>query len=162
MITAKYNGYKNCVAYGLWQWDYGQELAIENSSIDIPDGTEINFYQGKLSHIAYIKNNHVMVPDLMLQNSMEIIAYIYIRSETSGETVLSIKLPVEARARPSNYILPEYTEYKRLMPEGGKHGQILTKETDEDYQTKWKDPQEAQILEMSDEEIDAMFKEDII
>lgn len=160
MVIAKFTGLPCCIARGLVQWDYGQELAIENAKVDIPDGTEINFYQKSLSSIAYIKNRHVLIPDLMLQNSEDITAYIYVRSETSGETVLSISLPVKQRPRPENYILPEYEEYKRLMPPGGDDNQILAKRSDEDYDTEWKDPDDAQLAEMSDAEIDALFEED--
>lgn len=44
MIVAKFSGYCTTSAYGLTQWDYGQELAIECAELEIPDDTEINYY----------------------------------------------------------------------------------------------------------------------
>lgn len=139
MITAKFCGCSTTTAYGLTQWDYGQELTIECSSAAIPDGTEINFYQRKLSSIAYLFNGHVMIPDIMLQNPDEIIAYVYVRGENSGETILSMKLPIRARPRPDTYVLPAYEEYKRLIPMGGEPGQVLAKKTGLDYEVGWED-----------------------
>lgn len=139
MITAKICGCSTTTAYGLTQWDYGQELAIECASTAIHDGTEVNFYQKKLSDLRYIINGHVMIPDIMLQNPDEIVAYVYVRSENSGETILSIRLPVCARPRPENYVLPEYEEYKRLIPMGGEPGQVLAKKTGLDYEVGWED-----------------------
>lgn len=156
MIVAKFAGYCTTDAYGLTQWDYGQELAIEYAGMEIPDGTEINYYQGKLSSIAYLKNNHAMIPDLMLQNPDDIIAYVYVRSAASGETILSIRLPVRARPQPDNYVLPEYRDYSRLLPGGGEEGQALVKRSAEDYDTHWVD--DAGIEAMSDSEIDALFE----
>ena len=157
MITAQFcGGRKTATVYGLTQWDYGQELALEAASIEIPDGTEINFYQGKLSSIAYLKNGHVLVPDLMLQNAENITAYVYVRHERSGETILSINMLISCRPRPDNYVLPEYEEYKRLLPAGGVAGQSLIKKTDIDYDTEWGDGVVGQ--ELTEEQIDEICK----
>ena len=155
MIVAKFSGYCTTSAYGLTQWDYGQELALECPDIDIPDGTEINFYQGKLSSIDYLKNKHAMIPDIMLQNAGEITAYVYIRSPDSGETILSIQLPIRERPQPDIYVLPEYKDYARLLPPGGESGQALIKKTGDDFDTQWID--DAGMEEMTDDEVDAIF-----
>lgn len=157
MIVAKFTDGCSVVAYGLTQWDYGQELAIECAGVQILDGTEINFYQGKLSSLRYLNNSHAMIPDLMLQNAEELIAYVYAREESSGETILSVKMPVRPRPRPENYVLPEYTDYKRLLPVGGEAGQSLVKKSNEDYDTEWNDG--AGIEAMTDDEVDNIFKE---
>ena len=157
MIVAKFaGGGRTTTAYGLTQWDYGQELALECAEIDIPDRTEVNFYQGELSSIGYIKGNHVMVPDLMLQAQGDITAYVYIRSPSSGETILSIRMPVSGRPKPDNYVLPEYRDYLRLIPPGGKPGQVLAKKTETDYDTKWADGGSDTLEPLTDEDIDAM------
>lgn len=153
MIVAKFSGYRTITAHGLTQWDYGQELAIECAEFEIPDGTEINYYQGKLSSTAYIKSNHAMIPDIMLQNPDEIIAYVYVRSAASGETILSIKLPIDNRPQPDNYVLPEYKDYSRLLPEGGEAGQALLKASENDYDTEWTTI-ETNLEPLTDEEID--------
>ena len=74
MIVAKFTSGCTTTAHGLTQWDYGQELVLECAGLEIPDGTEINYYQGKLSSIAYMKSNHVMIPDIMLQSADDITA----------------------------------------------------------------------------------------
>lgn len=153
MIVAKFSGYCTTDAYGLTQWDYGQELAIECAGMEIPDGTEINYYQGKLSSVAYLKSNHAMIPDIMLQNPDEIIAYVYVRSVASGETILSVKLPVDNRPQPDNYVLPEYKDYSRLIPGGGTLGQTLVKASEIDYDTEWATV-ESNLEPLTDEEID--------
>lgn len=155
MIIAKFCGCNTATAYGLTQWDYGQELAIEYAAHELSDTTEVNFYQGKLSSTAYLKNGHVMIPDIMLQNADDIVAYVYVRNEGSGETLLSIKLPIRARPRPENYVLPEYQDYKRLLPAGGEPGQTLIKKTDDNFDIGWGDS--AGVEAMTDEDIDAIF-----
>lgn len=156
MITAKFSGRNTTTAYGLTQWDYGQELALECGTTEILDGSEINFYQGKLSCVAYVKNSHVLVPDLMLQNSDNITAYVYVRHDNSGETILSIYMPVDGRPRPENYVLPEYEEYKRLLPAGGTVGQSLIKKTDTDFDVEWRDGGMGE--ELTEDQIDEICK----
>lgn len=157
MIVAKFAGYNTTTAYGLTQWDYGQELVIECPDLDIPDGIEVNFYQGRLSSTAYLKSKHVLIPDLMLQNAEDVTAYVYVRGESSGETILSIRLPIRDRPKPDNYVLPEYKEYLRLLPAGGDPGQALAKATAEDFDVIWVS-QEASLEPMTDQEIDEICK----
>lgn len=137
MIVAKFSGSDITTAHGLTQWDYGQELAIECEGMEIPDGTEINFYQDKLSSIAYLNGNQVSIPDLMLQDCEMVDAYVYVRSESMGETILTIRLPIISRPKPDNYVLPDYTDYKRLLPAGGEPGQIPVKLEEGDYAIGW-------------------------
>lgn len=157
MIVAKFSGDgRTATAYGLTQWDYGQELVLECKGLDIPEGTEVDFYQGELSSTGYLKSNHVMIPDLMLQAMNDITAYVYIRSPSSGETILSIRLPIRGRPQPDNYVLPEYKEYLRLLPPGGEPGQVLAKKTETDYDTGWADGEGEALEPLTDEDIDAM------
>ncbi len=108
-------------AEGLYQWDYGQYLMVDG--MDIPDDTEVQFYQALRSSTGKIKDGKVHIPDMMLQNAAEITAYVYVCQPDSGETVLKIRLPVKARPKPEDYVLPDYTEYTRLLPLGGELGQ---------------------------------------
>ncbi len=156
MIAAKFvGGDRTTTAYGLTQWDYGQELALECKELEIPDRCEVNFYQGALSSLGYVKSSHVMIPDIMLQSADDIVAYVYVRSAAAGETILSIRFPIRARPQPDNYVLPEYRDYQRLLPPGGEEGQVLAKRTENDYDTEWSDS--AGVEPMTDEEIDAIF-----
>ena len=124
MLEARFGeGWERTTAYGLTQWDYGQSIRI-SAEIDIPDGTEIQFYQNERAGTEFIQDQIARIPDAMLQSSEMITAYIYVRSTEAGETILTICLPVTARQRPENYVLPSYTSYKRLLPEGGEPGQV--------------------------------------
>ena len=62
----------------------GQKLTVWYEEREIPDGTEVQFYQRNLSSVAYIQNNCVDIPDQMLTYPDEMIAYVYVRSQTSG------------------------------------------------------------------------------
>lgn len=133
MIDAELTGNRG-TARGLTQWDYGQILSV---AYEIPDGSEVNFYQGSLSSMAYMHGKQVKIPDYMLQNATAITAYIYIRKEECGETVLTIWLPIVSRPRPDNYILPDMEEYKRLLPLGGEPGQVPVRISGEGYVTTY-------------------------
>ncbi len=124
MITAVFNGGTITTAHGITQWDYGQELHIVAPSVTIPDNTEINFYQGDLTALRYVVGNQVMIPDRMLQDTTTILAYIYVRTDTSGETILLVKIPVADRPRPSDYVMQDMDEYTRLLPVGGQSGEV--------------------------------------
>lgn len=122
MIVANIYEKDTAQAEGLFQWDYGQELLI--NGIDVPDNTEVQFYQTLRSSVDRIKDGKVRIPDMMLQNAAEITAYVYVCQPDSGETVLKIRMPIKARPKPEDYVLPDYTEYTRLLPIGGEPGQI--------------------------------------
>ena len=97
----------------------------------------MQFYQETLSSVEYIKSTVVDIPDKMLQNPQEITAYVYVCQPDSGETILTMHLPVKNRERPENYVLPKTEEHKRLLPKGGKLGQVLRKSSDDDYKVEW-------------------------
>lgn len=137
MIIAKFSGSCVTTVHGLTRWDYGQKLQIQADSMEITDGTEVQFYQETLSSVEYIKNTAVDIPDKMLQNPQEITAYVYVCQPDSGETILTMHLPVKNRERPENYVLPKTEEHKRLLPKGGKLGQVLRKSSDDDYKVEW-------------------------
>ena len=140
MITAKFTNSSKLSVSGLTQWDYGQELEIL-ASFDIPDGTEVQFYQCMQSSTAVTKQGRVRIPDVMLQSAVAITAYVYVTSATSGETVLVAELPVTKRPKPEDYVLPDYAEYSRLLPEGGEVGQVPVVQLDEagNRQVVWAD-----------------------
>lgn len=123
MIVAYFGSSDSAKAWGLTQWDYGQDLQLATDG-EIPDGTEVQFYQDLLTSVAYTKGGIIRIPDVMLQNAKTITAYVYVRSEDEGETILTVTLPIQPRPRPSNYVLPAYEEYARLLPVGGSPGQV--------------------------------------
>lgn len=136
MVTAKFDG--SCVAtvYGLTQFDYGQELAVE-VDCSIVDGTEVQFYQGNLATTRYLRGGRVMIPDTMLQDDQTITAYVYVCSESAGETVLTAYLRIAAREKPADYVIPDTQDYRRLLPAGGDLGQIPIKQLSDDYAVGW-------------------------
>mgnify|MGYP001135241438 FL=1 len=123
MIVAYFGSSDSAKAWGLTQWDYGQDLQLATDG-EIPDGTEVQFYQDLLTSVAYTVGGIIRIPDVMLQNAKTITAYVYVRSEDEGETILTVTLPIQPRPRPSNYVLPAYEEYARLLPVGGSPGQV--------------------------------------
>lgn len=123
MIVAYFGSSDSAKAWGLTQWDYGQDLQLATDG-EIPDGTEVPFYQDLLTSVAYTVGGIIRIPDVMLQNAKTITAYVYVRSEDEGETILTVTLPIQPRPRPSNYVLPAYEEYARLLPVGGSPGQV--------------------------------------
>ena len=48
MIIAKFSGSCVTTVHGLTRWDYGQKLQIQADSMEITDGTEVQFYQETL------------------------------------------------------------------------------------------------------------------
>ena len=151
MIIAKFSGSCVTTVHGLTRWDYGQKLQIQADSMEITDGTEVQFYQETLSSVEYIKNTAVDIPDKMLQNPQEITAYVYVCQPDSGETILTMHLPVKNSERPENYVLPKTEEHKRLLPKGGKLGQVLRKSSDDDYKVEWAEA--ADGLQLIDNEL---------
>ena len=123
MIVAYFGSSDSAKAWGLTQWDYGQDLQLATDG-EIPDGTEVQFYQDLLTSVAYTVGGIIRIPDVMLQNAKTITAYVYVRSEDEGETILTVTLPIQPRPRPSNYVLPAYEEYARLLPVGDSPGQV--------------------------------------
>lgn len=136
MITAKFGRDNRISVYGLTQWDYGQMLAVV-ADIAPPDGTEVQFYQGGLDSRGCLCGCTVRIPDRMLQDDETITAYIYVRSDTSGETILTAYLHVTARPRPTDYVMTDTEEYRRLLPTGGEPGQVPVRRDGADYSVGW-------------------------
>ena len=161
MIVAHFGSASTARAYGLTQWDYGQVLEVHHDTLTIPDGAEVQFYQGNLAHTSYLHDGQCEIPDLMLQHSAGITAYIYVRAPARAETILTVTLPVTSRPRPENYVLPGHTDYQRLLPEGGTQGQYLRKSSDQDYDVEWADGNGGgggSVESMTDAEVDEICK----
>lgn len=161
MITVDMSGKEDATVQGLWRYDYGVVLEIIDNSIGIPDGTEVDFYQGANGIVRYIHERQVDIPDIFLINTLDILAYVYIRSPSSGETVKKIRLPIKNRPQPSNMELPDSKgEYLRLLPDGGVAGQVLTKKSDKNFDVAWEDVEQGgeEPEAISDELIDQLFK----
>lgn len=96
------------IVKGLTQWDRGQTLEI--TGLDLPPTIEFHYSQNSdkdaLTVIGTTANGVTTaeIPDELLCCDSEIQTHIYISDAKSGETIFTMYLPVEPRARPSGYI----------------------------------------------------------
>ena len=103
------NSVKEVSAFGLTQWDKGQKLKILWA--DMPDEFQVHF-SSRGSHEAIVveaqgKDGEAVVdiPDLLLKNSADIFAWIYLIDGGSiGESVKRAVLYVRPRAKPHTTI----------------------------------------------------------
>lgn len=105
---------------GLTQWDYGRKLEITHP--DLPAVLEVHFavvgtLEAIVRAVSGVNGTAVaVIPDELLRQARPIMAWAYIVSETGGETMLTVTMPVRARAKPAGApTLPEdmsdkYTE----------------------------------------------------
>ena len=107
---------------GLHQWDYGQVLEIESK--DLPTLVEVHFaYQGLSEAIVCPcsvtgspRVGTVTIPNLCLEQSSPVTAWVYEIGDTIGRTIKTITLPVTSRTRPGTHTAPpeentnKYTE----------------------------------------------------
>lgn len=89
---------------GLHQWDYGQKLEIH--SADLPALIEVHFSCSGMES-AVVRScatvngvAEVAIPDLCLEQTTPIVAWVYEIGETSGVTTKTIILPIIGRTRP--------------------------------------------------------------
>jgi hypothetical protein len=90
---------------GLYQWDYGQVLEIE--AVDLPAIVEVHFACPNMKE-AIVRSCSVVngvgtvtIPDVCLEQSGTISAWVYAIEGTGGRTVKTITLPITARTRPN-------------------------------------------------------------
>lgn len=117
MITAVFTDGDDCVwAYGLWQWDYGQQLRIEG--LHLPTVVEIHFSLQEaggeaVPRVGVTKDGvtTVTIPDSMLEGAgavrdYQVYAWVYLSDRTFGETTKQIMMKVKARSKPEAFDAP--------------------------------------------------------
>ena len=112
MIEAVFTtGVDEITAHGLTQWDKGQKLKITLSSL--PASFEVHF-AFKRSETAYVVDATasngiatVSIPNAILRQPADAMAWIYIINGDAGETVKTIHLPIERRTKPADYVYEE-------------------------------------------------------
>ena len=118
MIEAIFtNGVDEITAAGLTQWDTGQKLKIQLS--DLPAKFQVHFANYKCSKEALVVEATssgglaiVPIPNIILQQASRAVAWVYITDENNGtETIKTIYMPIQGRAKPSTYA---YTEIEIL------------------------------------------------
>ena len=121
MITAVFqNNDDYAHAYGLWQWDYGQQLRIEG--LHLPTAVEIHFALQEtggeaITRVGTTKDGvtTVTIPDSMLEGNStvwtadktyNIYAWVYLSDKLSGETIKRITMQVKSRPKPEAFDAP--------------------------------------------------------
>ena len=121
MITAVFqNNDDYAHAYGLWQWDYGQQLRIEG--LHLPTAVEIHFALQEtggeaITRVGTTKDGvtTVTIPDSMLEGNRatwtadkayNIYAWVYMSDKLSGETIKRITMQVKSRPKPEAFEAP--------------------------------------------------------
>ncbi len=112
-----------CEVYGLWQYDYGQVLRIQD--LGLPAAVEIHFSLSEkggssITRVGTTRDGvtDVVIPDSMLEKDdvsqdYWIYAYIYLTDKTSGSTEYKIAMKVKSRPRPEAIERPEDQELFR-------------------------------------------------
>lgn len=121
MITAVFTDNDDYArTYGLWQWDYGQQLRIEG--LHLPTAVEIHFALQEtggeaITRVGTTKDGitTVTIPDSMLEGNRatwtadkayNIYAWVYLSDKSSGETIKRITMQVKSRPKPEAFEAP--------------------------------------------------------
>ena len=121
MITAVFTDNDDYArTYGLWQWDYGQQLRIEG--LHLPTAVEIHFALQEtggeaIPRVGTTKDGvtTVTIPDSMLEGNStvwtadkayNIYAWVYLSDKSSGETIKRITMQVKSRPKPEAFDAP--------------------------------------------------------
>lgn len=112
MVYARFTqALTNVTTNKVTQWDYGRILRIEG--LKLPTAVRIDFgisgQQKSKSRIGITKDGvtDVAIPDSLLEQSKNLVAYVYVNDTTKGKTVKTINIPLEARAEPEEHDSPE-------------------------------------------------------
>ena len=107
----------------LFQWDTGQQLCIEGLT-DIDENTEVHFANNRMRQ-AIVKagtyENNILtveIPNEFLQSGGVIHgkAWVYVtESETVGQTIKTINIPIVPRTRPNDYVSPADPDSKGIV-----------------------------------------------
>lgn len=112
--------YRFVNAQKVWQYDYGQILRIQGKNL--PKAVEVHFSLNEVGGDSITKIGvttdgitEVQVPDELLENGgrrfeYNIYAFVYIEDGTSGNTEYRIRIPVQARPKPSDHVTPDSTD----------------------------------------------------
>lgn len=93
------------------QWDYGQILRIQG--VTLPKAVEVHFgisgEENTVPSVGVTDGDHtdVEIPDGLLRQPNDLVAYVYIADVEKGNTVKTINIPVIARAKPAIPHTPE-------------------------------------------------------
>lgn len=102
--------------YNLTQWDVNQKLIIEDNYTEYSDGAYAPIVQfcnknstEALGVRSTVSNGNIIadIPNSLLREPYNIIAYIFLEETSSGKVVETVNIPVHKRVKPTDY---EYTD----------------------------------------------------
>lgn len=112
MIVAKFKAtLSNVKTEAVTQWDYGRQLRIEG--LHLPSFVSVDFGINGSKTTARMLGSTVDgvtvvdIPNELLKQSADLVAYVYVTTETEGKTVKTIYIPMNSRAKPEEYTEPE-------------------------------------------------------
>lgn len=129
----------------LWQYDYGQKIQIKG--LDLPEVFEVHFSWKDIEKALVVTGSTVNgvstvdIPNVALEQSKTITAYIYLSGAESGETVNTILLSINRRKAPEKFEAPEdadlfhhtinvVSEYQRQAAESQKEASTQAEEAE--------------------------------
>lgn len=113
MIDVKFEeGINDLTTENLYQWDTYQMLKI--SGIDFGSVTPKVHFANKKSTVALVVSGaftddggvKVSIPNSLLTEKYDILAYVYTNTGLIGKTIKSITIPIISRLKPSEYTQP--------------------------------------------------------
>lgn len=93
---------------GLTQWDYGQKLTIKG--LTVSSELEVHFSNNIEKEAVVMKATQeesdiiTEIPNVLLEKSHDILAWVYTDDGHSGETIRTIIIKVTPRKKPADYI----------------------------------------------------------
>ena len=122
--------------YSMTQWDINQNLIIDVSNLSITTAPKVHFCNKKsveaLPVESTLSDNKLTasIPTTLLKEPYPIIAYIYVSSSSdssSQKTVACVKIPMNKRVRPGDYIYSDDVELIYLNDKISEVNTIVTK-----------------------------------
>lgn len=145
-----------------WEYDLAQYLKIEG--LQLPEYYQVDFCNvGDEETITMVgTEDGVLIPDQLIQTGLPIAAYLYLQTGTeSWNTEIMILISVMGRPERTD-IEPTPEEQSTIdsllaamneavadgvgIPAGGTAGQVLTKESGDDYDAGWHDAPDGESL----------------
>lgn len=115
-------GVNSVTVNGLVQWDYGQKLKI--TGVSLPEISQVHFSHSlteeaivRLAYTDVDGNVTVDIPNELLRDSRDIIAWVFVLDDTTGKTIKGIYLPVISRGKPNDFVSPPDPSEEDLLKE---------------------------------------------
>ena len=121
MLEANFiSGYETVTVQGLTQWDKGQKLKITGLA-SLPATFQVHFANTTIAEAIVMLGSAtggvgtVDIPNSLLEDGLDIRAWIYVTDAEGSETIKTILMPVAERTKPADFISePNPTEQTLL------------------------------------------------